>query len=324
MQRFRLSLFALCAAFVSASFTTAQAAWPERPVTIIVPFAAGGSTDVLARRIALELSNRLGQQFIIENRNGATGNIGGAMVARAEPDGYTLLFVTPGPVGINKFTTKNMPYDTDTAFSHIVLIAKAPVIVVGSPKFPVKDLKELVAYAKANPGKVTYGTAGTGTQGHLAIELLMRESGTQMTHVPYRGGANFVGDLISGRIDVGLSFVPTFIGPVQSGEVRGLGVTSAERMRELPDVPAASEAGFPGYEAITFFALSGPRGTPAEVVAKINGAVNDYLKTDASREQLRVLGMVGAGGTPAQLQATITAETTKWEPILKAANIGGE
>jgi tripartite-type tricarboxylate transporter receptor subunit TctC len=289
-------LVAIALPWCAAAQTAAQT-WPSRPVTLVVPFPAGGNADVIARALAAELSEKLGQQFIVDNRTGAGGNIGGAAVAKAAADGYTLMFGTPGPIATNKLMYKSLPYD------------------------PEKDLKELIAYAKANPGKVNAGNPGNGTLGHITSELLQQHTGTKMTHVPYRGTTPLTTDLLGGQIDVALDFMSTYIPLVKDGKVRALGVTSSARVPELPDVMTVQEAGFAGFEASAWYAIVAPTGTPSEAIRKINAVANDYLNSPKGKTQLATFAMQGGGGTPDDLAAYIRSELAKWGPIIKAANI---
>jgi tripartite-type tricarboxylate transporter receptor subunit TctC len=304
-----------------AATPVAAQTWPSRPITLIVPFAAGGALDLPARRLAAEIGPKLGQQIVVDNRAGANGNIGAAAVAKAEPDGYTLLFGSPGALVTNRFMYKAMPFDADRAFTPVALLAKSPLLIASSPKFPATSLKALIEHAKANPGKVNVGTPGVGSQAHLIMELLQRQTGTQMTYVPYRGGSNVIGDLVSGYIDLTAVYVPALIGAVKDGTVRGLVVTTLERSKQLPEVPTIHESGLPGFEAVAWYCIAAPAGTPRDVVAKLNTVINDYLKSPVGREQLEALDMQPIGGTPEQLRDYIAAEVAKWGPIIKAAGI---
>jgi tripartite-type tricarboxylate transporter receptor subunit TctC len=308
-------------ALALASTPAAAQNWPSRPITLIVPFAAGGALDLPARRLAAAISPKLGQQIVVDNRVGANGNIGGAAAAKAEPDGYTLLFASPGVLVTNRFMYKSMPFDADKAFTPVVLLAKSPLLIAASPKFPAADLKGLVAHAKANPGKINVGTPGVGSQAHLIMELLQRQTGTQMTYVPYRGGSNVIGDLVSGQIDLTAVYVPALLGAVKDATVRGLVVTTLERSKQLPEVPTIHESGLPGFEAVAWYSIVAPAGTPRDVVAKLNAAINDYLKSPVGRQQFEALDLQPVGGTPEELRAFIAAEVAKWGPIIKAAGI---
>ena len=234
--------------------------WPSRPVTIILPFAPGGGTDLLARALAQDLGERFGQQFVVDNRAGAGGNVGAAAVAKAAPDGYTILFGTPGPLANNKLMYKNLPFDPEQAFTPIVLIAKSPLIIAAKVSLPVKDIKELAAYAKANPGKLNVGVPGNGTLGHITSVLLQRELGISMTDVPYRGTALVVNDLLGGQVDLAMDFMPSYVPLVREGKVRALAVTTGKRSSDLPDVNTVQDAGFPGIRGHRLVCSGGARG----------------------------------------------------------------
>jgi tripartite-type tricarboxylate transporter receptor subunit TctC len=296
-------------------------AWPTRPVTLVVPFPAGGANDIPARQLANELSLKFGQQVVVDNRSGANGNIGAAVVAKAEPDGYTLLFSAPGVLTTNRFMYKNMPFDPDRAFVPVILMAKSPLIIVANPRLPARNLKELIEHAKANPGKLNAGIPSAGSQAHLTLELLAKQSGITMTYVPYRGGVNVNADLLGGQIDVGINFTPGLVELVNNGSLRGIAVTTTERSKQFPSVPTVHELGFPGFESVAWYSILAPAGTPREIVQKLNAAVNGYLMTDLGRHQLDILDMQPTGGTPEVLRDYIASEVAKWGPIIKAAGI---
>jgi len=318
----RRTVLGIAAAGLWAGPSVAWAqAWPSRPVTMIMPFAAGGGTDLLARALAQDLSETLGQQFVVDNRTGAGGNIGAAAVAKATPDGYTILFGTPGPLANNKLIYKNLPFDPEQAFAPIVLIAKSPLIITAKASLPVKDIKELTAYAKANPGKVTVGFPGNGTLGHITSLLLQRELGISMTNVPYRGTSEVVKDLLGDQIDLAMDFMPSYLPPVRAGKIRALAVTTAERSRDLPDVQTVKEAGFRTFEASAWYALAAPAGVPGEIVDKLNTATNAFLRSAKGQDVLATMSLQAVGGSPADLRAFITSELQKWGPVVKEANI---
>jgi tripartite-type tricarboxylate transporter receptor subunit TctC len=296
-------------------------AWPSRPVTIILPFAAGGGTDLLARALAQDLSERLGQQFVVDNRAGGGGNIGAGAVAKAASDGYTILFGTPGPLANNKLMYKNLPFDPERAFTPIVLIAKSPLIIAASASLPVKDIKELAKYAKANPGKLNVGVPGNGTLGHITALLLQRELGISMTSVPYRGTALVINDLLAGQVDLAADFMPSYVPLAREGKIRALAVTTAQRASDLPNVATVQDAGFKGFEATAWYALAAPAGTPNEIIDKLNAATNAFLKSPKGQDALAKLSMQAVGGSPADLKAFIASELQKWGPVVKEANI---
>jgi tripartite-type tricarboxylate transporter receptor subunit TctC len=295
--------------------------WPMRPVTMIVPFPAGGATDLLARALGLELTEKLGQQFVIDNRTGATGNIGAATAAKAPPDGYTILFSTPGPIALNQLMSKSLPFDPQKDFTPIVLIAKSPHIFIARTSLPAKDIGELLAFAKANPGKINAGIPGNGTTANISLELLLQQTGAKVTLVPYRGGVPMTADIIGGQIDIGADLISSQVAQVSGGQVRALAVTSSRRSEQLPNVPTVAESGFPGFEATAWFLLAVPAATPADIVQKINAVVNGWLHSDKGRKQLVTLDLQASGGTPQDAKAFIVSEIAKWEPVIKAANI---
>lgn len=299
----------------------AAEAWPVRPVTVLCPFAAGTSADTLMRMVNASLGKKFGQNFIVEDRPGATGNIAAGAAARATPDGYTLLIGTVGPIVNNKFLYKHLDFNPDRAFAPVAALAYSPLIFVGSPKLPVKTLQELVAYAKAKHGPLNAGTVGVGSQAHITIQLLNKLAGISIGHVSYRISSQALPDLASGDLQLSVQYIPTFVPQVQSGMVRGLAVTSLKRLPELPDVPTAAESGFPGFEASGWFALFAPAGTPPGIVARINEGVNEFLQSDAGKKQLANIWMTPMGGSPAWLADYIRSENAKWGPIIKQAGI---
>lgn len=299
----------------------AAEAWPVRPVTVLCPFAAGTSADTLMRMINASLGKKFGQNFIVEDRPGATGNIAAGAAARATPDGYTLLIGTVGPIVNNKFLYKHLDFNPDRAFAPVAALAYSPLIFVGSPKLPVKTLQELVAYAKAKHGPLNAGTVGVGSQAHITIQLLNKLAGISIGHVSYRISSQALPDLASGDLQLSVQYIPTFVPQVQSGMVRGLAVTSLKRLPELPDVPTAAESGFPGFEASGWFALFAPAGTPPGIVARINEGVNEFLQSDAGKKQLANIWMTPMGGSPGWLADYIRSENAKWGPFIKQAGI---
>lgn len=295
--------------------------WPDRPVTMIVPFPAGGPADIAARAVANALSETFGKQFVVDNRAGAGGNIGGTAVAKATADGYTLMFTTPAPAALNKFMYKNMSYDPERDLAPVVLVAKSALIITAKFDFQAKTLADLIAFAKQNPDKVNVGHPGNGTLGHITSELIQQFAGVKMTNVPYRGTAPLMTDLLAGQIDVAMDFMPTYVPLVADNKIRGLAVTTSERTKQLPDVPTVQEAGYKGFEATAWYAIVAPSGTPKDIVSKVNNAVNAFLKSDKGKTFLEQNTMQGAGGSPEDLKAFIGGELTKWGPVIEAAKI---
>ena len=315
----KIRIYALVFAALATFTSNADAEpWPTRAITIVSPFAAGTSVDLLARRLATALSEQLQQPVITDDRAGANGNIGAAAVARSAADGYTLLLSTPGISVQNKFIYKTMPFDADHDFEPIVMIAKAPLLIVVNPKLPVQNLPELLAYSKTNPGKVSVSSTGIGSQGHVTLEMLNRLSGADMVHVPYNVVSEQSMDLVSGRVQAGIGNVTLFLGLVMDGSLRALATTSKTRIVQLPDVPTVEQAGFPGFESAGGYALEAPRGTTPEILAKINGIVNGYLGTETGRRAIEALGMQPAGGSPDDVRLWNKSESERWGPIIKA------
>lgn len=313
-------------AFVAGlSFTAlpanAQQSWPEREVRFVVPFSGGTTSDILARAVADHVAAAIGKPVIVDNQGGAGGNIGAAAVAKAPADGHTVLFATTGPAATNKLMYKNLAFDPQRDFEPVVLIGKSPVIITASPKVPAKSLKELTTYLKANPGKLNAGYPGNGTLGHITGELFQQRAQVKMGAIQYRGSAAIINDLLGGHIDVAMDSMAPYVSNVKEGKLRALAIAGASRWPGLPDVPTVSEAGLPGFEASVWYALLVPAGTPADVVKKLNAAINDFLKTDRAKDLFGKLGVQGAGGTPADLKAFVAGEIEKWEPIVKGANI---
>ena len=312
------------ATFLVASSALAQATWPTKPVKIVVPFAPGGTTDILGRAMATELSKAFGQSFIVENRTGAGGNIGADLVAKSPADGYTLLLGTVGTHGINKALYPKMPYDSEKDFAPITLVAAVPnVMVMNSDKaaaLGIKNVADFIRYAKANPAKLSMASAGNGTSIHLAGELFKSMTGTFMPHIPYRGSGPAMLDLVGGNVDVMFDNLPSAMPQIKAGKLKAFGVTSAQRSAALPDVPTIEQAGpLKGYEASSWFGLLAPAGTPPDVVLRIQQEVAKSFNNPAVKEKLLAQGAVPGGDTPQQFSAFIDAEHKKWARVVKAS-----
>lgn len=291
----------------------AHAAWPERPVRVVVAFSAGGTTDTLTRSMGNYLSRTLGQSFVVENKPGAGGNIGTEYVVRAEPDGYTLIVNSVGPIAVNPSLQK-LSYDPLTDLVPIVQIAQVPNVLVVPHTSPIKNIKEFLEYVKTNPG-VNYASTGVGTSSHLASHMLMQElKAKDAIHVPYKG-ADAVNDLRAGRVDFMFATIPSVMGQIQDGKLRALAVSSAERSASLPDLPTIAEVGFPGFDAGSWFGFFGPKGIPQEVVDTINKGVNDAIPE--LKEQMISQGADPAGGTPEKFASFIDDEYKKWAKIVE-------
>jgi tripartite-type tricarboxylate transporter receptor subunit TctC len=292
-------------------------AFPTKAITIIVPFSAGGTTDILARVLGQFISKDLGQPVIIDNRAGAGGNIGTQLVARAAPDGYTILMGTVGTHAINQSLYPKLAFDPIKDFAPLTRVALVPNLLVANPAQPFKTVKELTAYAKANPGKVTFGSSGSGTSIHLSGELFKQMAGVDIQHVAYKGSAPAVNDLLGNHIAIMFDNMPSAISHVKAGKLRPLAVTTAQRSPALPDVPTIAEAGVPGYEATSWFGLLAPAKTPAPVVARLNASILKALADPDVKKKLLEQGAEPAGETPAQFAAFIASETVKWGKIVK-------
>lgn len=294
--------------------------YPARPVTVIVPFSAGSASDVMTRIVLDRATPSFGQRFVVENRPAAGGNVGTAAVARAEPDGYTLLMSASGPLAANKALYKDLGYDPERDFQPITLYASLPNIVVVNAKLPVNTLAELVDYARKNPN-VPFGSVGNGSSQHLAGAFFEQLAGVQMTHVPYRVTAQLVADLVSGQVPVSFQLLPNVVGQVKGGQVRPLAVASATRLPALPNVPTAAEAGVKGYESAAWFAFLAPRGTPRPVVDRLHKEIAATMSDPAVRARFTELGAEPLASTPEELGRHISAEVAKWRGIITKGGI---
>jgi tripartite-type tricarboxylate transporter receptor subunit TctC len=308
-----LTLFALTGTSEGAPAQT----YPDKPIRLVVPFPAGGTTDILARAVGQKLGEHLGQQVVVDNKPGAGGNIGSDIVAKSAPDGYTLVMGTVGTHAINASLYKKMPYDHIKDFVPVSLVALVPNILVVHPSVPANSVKELIAYAKANPGKLNFASSGNGTSIHLSGELFKTTAGVEMTHVPYKGSAPAVTDLLGGQVQLMFDNMPSALPHVKAGKLKALGVTTAKRFPAAPDIPAIAEAGVPGYEASSWFGVLAPAGTPKEIVNKLSSEIAKILQTPEIKERLLSQGAEPVGNTPDQFAAFIKAETAKWAKVVK-------
>ena len=310
---FGASILAL-AAFVLAQ---APAAYPTKPIRLVVPFPAGGATDIFAREVAKHLTEAWGQSVVVDNRPGAGGNIGSELVAKSAPDGYTLEMGTVGTHAINASLYSKMPYDHIKDFVPVILVAGVPNVLEVNPSVPVNSVQELIAYAKANPGKLNFASSGSGTSIHLSGELFKVMAGVQMTHVPYKGSAPALSDLLGGQVQLMFDNLPPSLPQIKAGKLRALAVTSSTRAPALPDVPTVAEAGLPGFEASSWFGVLAPAGTPPAIVAKLNAEIAKWLTTPEAKEKLAAVGANIASGTPEDFARHIQAETAKWAKVVK-------
>jgi tripartite-type tricarboxylate transporter receptor subunit TctC len=298
--------------------------WPTRPVKLVVPFAAGGTTDILARVVAAKVSEEFGQQFIVENKPGAGGNIAADSVAKADPDGYTFLVGTPGTHAINQFVFKNMPYDQIRDIAPVIIIARVPNLCSVTNSLPVKSIAELIAYAKSKPGELFYGTPGLGSTAHVSTELFKSMTGVEITHVPYKGSAPALTDLIAGRVHLMIDNLPAAQAFAESGAIRPLAVSTATRWPLLPELPTIAEAGVPGYESASWFTIGAPAKTSKDIIGRLNASVDKLLKSEDGIARLRKLGAEPAGGSPDDMQRYVLAEAGKWGKVAKFAGIKPE
>jgi len=301
-----------------ASQVRAASDWPSKPIRLVVPFPAGGSNDVVARLLGEALHDPLGVNLVVENLGGAGGNIGAQAVARAEPDGLTFLVTTPGPLAINQFLYKSMPFEPAKAFAPVALLATIPSALIVNDSVPAKTLPELIAYLKAHPDKLNYGSSGIGTTSHLFAEMFKKAADVEIKHVPYRGGAPMAQDLISNQIQ--LAF-PADFSLLQNQNLRALAVTSAQRVPSLPEVATMQETGLAGFEAVTWFALAAPSATPAAIVERMNREVAHALARPEMATRLATVGAFPATGSPNDLASFVSSERTKWKSVIEAASI---
>jgi tripartite-type tricarboxylate transporter receptor subunit TctC len=322
MNTFCRTALALLSTAALASGAWAQA-WPTKPVRVVVAFTAGGTTDILARSVSQQLSEKLKQPFVIDNKPGAGGNVGTESVVRAAPDGYTLIVNSVGPIAVNPTLYPKLAYNPLTELVPIVQIADVPNVLVVNPALPVKNFEEFVAYAKANPGKQNYASTGIGTSSHLSGFVLGKRAGIDATHVPYKG-ADALRDLLAGRVQFMFATIPSVIQHIHSGGLRAIAVTSVKRSRSLPEVPTVAESGLPGFEAGSWFGFFGPKGTPPEVVATLNRAVNEIIAVPAMEAQLIKEGADPVGGTPQQFAQFVQREFEKWKLVVRESGATAE
>jgi tripartite-type tricarboxylate transporter receptor subunit TctC len=317
-MRFRVALTLLLATVLGSSTALAQT-WPSKPVRLVVPFAAGGTADTLGRLVATKLGDTFKETFVVENRGGAGGVVGSELVAKAAPDGYTLVVSGVASHCIAPALSKNFPFDPLRDFTHIALFGGPPGVLVVYPGLPVKDLKQFIAYAKAENGKLAYGSPGNGTQGHLIAEQLKQVTGIKMTHVPYRGASLAVADLIAGHLPATSTTLTTAATQIKAGKARALAVSSLKRIPEFPDVPTFGELGYPELTASIWFSLSGPAGMPPEIVSRLNAEVRRALQAPDMRERLRPEGIEPGDLDPEQFTAFVAAELKRWAPVVRAS-----
>jgi tripartite-type tricarboxylate transporter receptor subunit TctC len=317
MHQAMLALLGTALLVLPAIANAQTPAYPTKPIRLVVPFPAGGATDIFAREVAKHLTETWGQSVVVDNRPGAGGNIGSELVAKAPPDGYTLEMGTVGTHAINASLYSKMPYDHVKDFVPVILVAGVPNVLVVNPSVPVNSVQELIAYAKANPGKLNFASSGSGTSIHLSGELFKVMAGVQMTHVPYKGSAPALQDLLGGQVQLMFDNLPPSLPQIKAGKLRALAVTSATRAPALPDTPTVAESGLPGFEASSWFGVLAPAGTSPAIVAKLNAEIAKWLASPEAKEKLAAVGANIGGGTPEDFARHIQSETAKWAKVVK-------
>jgi tripartite-type tricarboxylate transporter receptor subunit TctC len=313
---------ALGATLAAPRLAFAQGAWPSRPVRVVVPFTPGGSTDILARAMASELQDALGQPFVVENRAGAGGTLGSELVARAAPDGHTIMMGHIGTLAVNPSLYRNLSFDTVTSFDPIVLVAVVPNILVVNPrKVAANNVQELIALAKRDAGALTYGSGGNGSAAHIAAVAFSVATGVEMTHVPYRGTGPMMTDLIAGTIDLTMTGGPPALPPVRAGQLRALGVSSLRRLSSAPDIPTIDEQGVSGFDATQWYGLVAPAGTPRPIIDRLNAESARILAGEKLRARLQAEGADPSPGTPEQFRDLIVSERQRWGELIRRANV---
>jgi tripartite-type tricarboxylate transporter receptor subunit TctC len=321
--RRRAVVLALAASAVARSIAVAAEPWPSRPIRMIVPFTPGGSTDILGRAIAARLSEALGQAVVVENRPGAGGSIGATEAARSAGDGYTLLMGHIGTLAVNPSLYANLPYDPRKSFVPVALVARVPNVLVVNPQVPAKDVAELIALAKAKPGQLRYASGGNGSAAHLAMEYFKLRAGVDILHIPYKGTAPAVTDVLGGQVEVTMTGVPAVAAQVKSGKLRALGVSGAGTVVTLAGVPTIA-ATIPDFDAIQWYGVVAPAGTPPPVIERLNAEINRALASPELRTRLEAEGADAAPGTPAAFGALINSEIARWKPVVERANMKPE
>lgn len=314
--------FALAAFAIGANSSNAQVqSYPDRPVKLIVPYAAGGGTDAIARLVAQAVGQQLGQTMVVENNGTAGGNIASQMAAAAAPDGYTVLMANQGPMVVNPHLFRNLKVDPLKAFDPVVLITSAPLVLVVPQKSKISSVSEFLDFARKNPGKLSYGSAGNGSASHLATVLLGQMAKLDYTHVPYRGAGPALNDLVSGQTDFMITTLPSAAGIIEAGTVKALAVTTAERTRKLPNAPTLAEAGVAGYDSGAWYGFVVPKGTPKDVIEKLRSATVAAIQSDLIKERFANEGAVPLGKSPEEFGKMMQEESLRWADVLKSANI---
>lgn len=320
-RRTTLAGLAVIGACLAGAPALAQGAYPERPIRVIVPFAAGSASDIVGRIVLEKMADDLGHRFVVENQAGASGNLGTAQVARAEPDGYTILVSASGPLAVNQALFRNIGYDPLTDFEPISLIATLPNVIVVNANQPIRSVSDLIEAVKKAPGQLIYGSIGNGSSQHLAAAYFEQVTGTKMMHVPYRVTGQLVSDLVGGQLHVSFQLIPNVLGQIQGGQLRALAITASKRSEVLPQVPTVAEVGMTGYEAYGWFAMLAPKNTSQPMIARLHAAYMKAMADPATRRRIVEVGAEPATSSPAELRAFMSAEAKKWGDIIRANNI---
>jgi tripartite-type tricarboxylate transporter receptor subunit TctC len=293
--------------------------YPSKPIRLVVPFPPAGTTDILAREVGQRLTEVFGQSVVIDNRPGAAGNIGSDLVAKSAPDGYTLLMGTVSTHAINPGLYSKLPYDHVKDFAPVALVARVPNVLEVTPSLPVNSVADLIKLAKEKPGQINFASSGSGTSIHLSGELFKTMAGVDMVHVPYKGSAPALQDLMAGQVQLMFDNLPSSLGQIKAGKLRPIAVTSAQRAPALPDIPTIAESGLPDFEATSWFGVLAPAGTPPEIVQRLNREIDKWLQSPEAKDKLLAQGAVAAGGSPEEFAAYIRSETDKWAKVIKAS-----
>lgn len=320
MKRLLLSFIA-CALLCGQAFAQA---WPARPVTIIVPFPPGGSTDMVGREIAQKLTLRLGQNFVVDNRPGATGAIGAGLVKRAAPDGYTFMVASIGVYAVNPFLQKNLPYDPAKDFDLLTVAVRAPNVLVVNPELPARNMGEFIAYLKKNPGKITFASSGAGSSDHLTAALFWQKSGTTGIHVPYKGGAPAISDLLAGQVNASFQNINVVMQHVKSGKLKALAITGEKRAAILPEVPTLDESGVKGVDVYSWQGVAAPKGLPADVKQKLHAAIVAGLNDPAVKAKFSEIGIEVVADTPEHFAQFLNTELARWKHVIEVGKISIE
>lgn len=318
MNRRELIVFGGSAALFASTGISFANDWPSKSATVISAYPPGGTSDIISRLVADLLTQQFGQSFVVENVAGAAGALAGGKLARSAPDGYTILVSGSAPIAANKVVQKNLAYDPQEDFAPITVVAESPALLTASPNAPAKTFQELIAYARENPGRVNIGNPGAGTKGHICAAMIGLQAGIELNHIPYKGSPPLMADLLGGHIDFSLDAPSNYLPHIKDGKIRGLAVTSANRLDEIPDVQTVAEQGLDGYEATLWFGAVGPKGLPDEIALSIQQAIKTWSDTPAAKEKLSSLGLVAVSNTPDEMRVTIQQEIDSIRPLVDA------